>query len=101
LDIQNFLKKQCLLKVWGCQSPSKLVNLFSLQTPGWLWNASSFLQVLLITRTTTDTQPVSPAPSRQASRFTTFPASIKQPKVAAGCKLQVTTGYFPRNNSYC
>lgn len=79
--------KPCLLGYGGC-SPSELGNAVSLQSPCWLCRASSFLQVLLITRTTRERQLAAPVSSRQTTRFTIFPLSIKQSQLVGDCKLE-------------
>lgn len=87
----------CLLGYRGCCCLSKLVDVFSLQTPWLAMQCQLFLRVLLITRTATDRQPAVPDPSRQTSRFTRFPLSIKQSHLAADCKLQkLAQNTFPR-----
>lgn len=88
---------RCLLGYRGCCCLSKLVDVFSLQTPWLAMQCQLFLRVLLITRTATHRQPAAPDPSRQTSRFTRFPLSIKQSHLAADCKLQkLAQNTFPR-----
>lgn len=70
------------------------------QSSSWLRTPNSFLQLLLIASSTTVSYRVLPVSSRQTSKLTTSPPSIKQLKLAAGCHIQ-TTGYFPRDNPYC